>query len=158
MTTLRKAATGLCVLLCLVAAHRAVAQATFVPLPKPMRLTAPVRPAKGGVAVYIVKLKEPGAASYKGGASGFAATKPGAGQSMNAHAAAVQTYVGRLEQTHDRLLAEVGAAGAKVYSYSYALNGFAAELTAAQASRLAQRPEVERIWLDSDQTVDTNNS
>ena len=58
MTTLRKAATGLCVLLCLVAAHRAVAQATFVPLPKPMRLTAPVRPAKGGVAVYIVKLKE----------------------------------------------------------------------------------------------------
>jgi hypothetical protein len=158
MTTLRKAATGLCVLLCLVAAHRAVAQATFVPLPKPMRLTAPVRPAKGGVAVYIVKLKDPGAASYKGGASGFAATRPGAGQSMNAHAAAVQTYVGRLEQTHDRLLAEVGAAGAKVYSYSYALNGFAAELTAAQASRLAQRPEVERIWLDSDQTVDTNNS
>ena len=105
-----------------------------------------------------MKLKEPGAATYKGGAAGYAATKPGAGQRMNAHSAAVQTYVGRLEQTHDRLLADVGAPGAKVYSYSYVLNGFAAELTAAQVSRLAQRPEVERIWLDSEQQVDTNNS
>jgi subtilisin family serine protease len=160
MTTLRTAAIALLVLLCLAAARPplAAAQATFVPLTKPMRLTAPVYAPKGGAAVYIVKLREPGAASYKGGAVGFAATKPGAGQRMNAHAAAVQTYVGRLQQTHDRLLAEVGAGGAKVYSYSYVLNGFAAELTAAQVSQLARRPEVERIWLDRDQTVDTNNS
>jgi subtilisin family serine protease len=160
MTMLRRAAPGLLVLLCLGVAHpdEAAAQATFVTLTQPMRLAAPVRPVKGGAGMYIVKLREPGAASYKGGAAGFAATKPGAGQRMNAHSAAVETYVGRLEQSHDRLLAEVGASGAKVYSYSYVLNGFAAELTAAQVSRLAQRPEVERVWLDTDQTVDTNNS
>jgi subtilisin family serine protease len=160
MITLRQAATGLVALLCLGAAgpDGAAAQATFVPLTKPMRLTAPARPAKGGAAVYIVKLKEPGAAAYKGGVSAFAATKPGAGQRMNAQSAAVQTYVQRLEQTHDRLLADVGAATAKVYSFRYALNGFAAELTAAQVSRLAQRPEIDRIWLDSDQQLDTNNS
>jgi subtilisin family serine protease len=160
MTLLRRAATGLFVLVCLAAARppAAVAQATFVPLTKPMGLAAPVRPVKGGAATYIVKLKEPGAATYKGGAVGYAATKPGTGQSMSANAAAVQTYVGRLEQTHDRLLAEIGAPGAKVYSYRYALNGFAAELTAAQVSRLAQRPEVERIWLDTDRELHTNNS
>jgi len=160
MTTLRQAALGLLVLLCALAAlpQDAAAQVTFVPLTKPMHLTQPVRPVKSGSAIYIVKLKEPGAATYKGGAMGYAATKPGVGQSMNARSAAVETYVQRLEQTHDRLLAEVGAPTAKVYSFRYVLNGFAAELTAAQVSRLAQRSEVERVWLDTDQKVETNNS
>ena len=86
MTTLRQAAAGLFALLCLVAAgpQEADAQATFVPLTKPMRLAAPVRPVKSGAAIYIVKLKEPGAASYKGGTAGYAATKPGVGQRLNA--------------------------------------------------------------------------
>jgi subtilisin family serine protease len=56
------------------------------------------------------------------------------------------------------LLADVGARSAKIYSYRYALNGFAAKLTAAEASRLAQQPEVARVWLDSDRRLDTNNS
>src|SRR5690606_12008675 len=46
----------------------------------------------------------------------------------------------------------------KLYSFRYAMNGFAAKLSADQASRLAQRAEVERIWLDSDQHLQTNNS
>ncbi|HEX7079791.1 MAG TPA: S8 family serine peptidase [Gammaproteobacteria bacterium] len=124
----------------------------------PLSLAAPVRPAKGASAVYLVKLKRPGAAAYKGGTPGYAATKPAPGGKLDATSAAVESYVKHLELTHDRLLADVGAAAAKIYSFRYAMNGFAARLTPDQASRLAQRDEVERIWLDSDQRLNTNNS
>src|SRR5690606_28349835 len=108
--------------------------------------------------VYLVQLKEAGAASYKGGTSGFAATKPRPGGKLDSSASAVESYVQHLEQSHDRLLGEVGAASGKLYSFRYAMNGFAARLTPGQASRLAQRDDVERIWLDSDQQLQTNNS
>ncbi|HLF12675.1 MAG TPA: S8 family serine peptidase, partial [Gammaproteobacteria bacterium] len=136
----------------------AAAQVTLAPLTEPLRLAAPVRPTKSGTAVYIVQLKDAGAANYKGGVSGFAATKPAAGQHIDRSSPAVDTYVKHIEQTHDRLLGEIGAPGSKLYSFRYTLNGFAAELSAAQVSRLAQRPEIERIWLDTDQQVQTNNS
>ena len=100
----------------------------------------------------------PGAATYKGGVSGFAATKPGAGQRLDSRSGTVDTYVKHLEQTHDRLLAAVGAAGSKVYSFRYTVNGFAARLNAAQVSRLAQLGEVERIWLDTEQQAQTNEA
>jgi subtilisin family serine protease len=134
------------------------AQLAHVPITEPLRLAAPVRPVKGATAVYIVKLKAPGAASYKGTVAGYAATKPNTGQRLDIHSSAVQTYVKLLEQSHERLLGAIGAAGSKMYSYRYSLNGFAAKLTAAQASRLAQRDEVEHIWPDTDQYLRTNNS
>ena len=71
---------------------------------------------------------------------------------------AADAYAKQLEQTHDRLLGGIGAASTKLYSYRYSVNGFAARLTAAQVSRLAQRAEVERIWQDTDQYLQTNNS
>ena len=74
--------------------------------------------------------------------------------------AAVQTYVAqRLEQTHDRLLADVGAPAAKVYSYRYALNGFAAKLTAAAsvAARAAPRGRA-HLARHATRHLDTNNS
>jgi subtilisin family serine protease len=151
------------VLLCCIAATAAAAPpvpgdpVTVVPLRSPVRTAAPVRPAKRGAAsVYIVKLREPGAASY-GGASIFSANGRGA-QSDSARRAARASYAQRLEQTHDRLLSEIGAPATKIYSYRYVLNGFAAKLTPAEASRLARHPEVERIWPDSDQRLATNNS
>ena len=132
-------------------------QLAVAPLTAPVRLAAPARPAKRGTtSVYIVKLKEPGAASY-GGVATYSAGRRVA-QSEGARHGARAAYALALEQTHDRLLGEVGAPATKVYSYRYALNGFAARLTAQEASRLAQRPEVERIWPDSDQHLATNNS
>jgi subtilisin family serine protease len=138
----------------------AAAQLQHVPITEPLRLAGSIRPVKGAKAVYIVKLRAPGAASYRGNVSALGATKPSSGQSQrpDIQSAAVQGYARQLEQGHDRLLAAVGAAGSKMYSYRYSLNGFAAELTAAQASQLAQRDEVERIWADTDQQVNTNNS
>jgi subtilisin family serine protease len=124
----------------------------------PLALVAPARPVKGASQVYLVKLREAAALNYRGEKAGFAATKPAPGRKFQSDSATVESYVKYLEDTHDRLLTNAGAAGAKIYSYRYALNGFAARLAPGQVSRLQQSGLVERIWVDTDQRVQTNNS
>jgi hypothetical protein len=136
----------------------AAAQVMHVPLTEPLRLAAPLGPVKGGSAVYIVKLRTPGAARMKGAAPDYSADKPANPQQRAGNAAAAEAYAKQVEQSHDRLLGDIGASSRKLYSYRYSVNGFAAQLTAAEVSRLAQSPEVERIWPDTDQYLQTNNS
>ena len=66
-----------------------------------LSLARAVRPAKGHDDVYIVKLRNAGAASYKGGVAGYPATKPAAGEKLDASASAVVSYVQHLEREHD---------------------------------------------------------
>lgn len=126
--------------------------------PGVLRAAAPAEPAKGTASVYIVQLREAGAASYKGGTPGFAATKPAVGARFDARSAQVASYVEHLEASHDRVLAGIGAANAKIYSFRYAMNGFAVSLTPAEVTRLARRPEVRAIWPDTVHRLQTNNS
>ena len=135
----------------------ATAQVAHVQVTEPFQLAGPLQPVKGGSAVYIVKLRQPAAASYKAEPLAPTAAKPSE-QAQAARAAAASSYARQLEQSHDRLLGGLGAASAKIYSYRYSVNGFAARLTAAQVSRLAQSAEVERVWRDTDQQLQTNNS
>lgn len=124
----------------------------------PLRALTPAQVEKPATSVYLVQLVEPAAGSYAGSRAGFAATRPEPGRKLDSTDSAVESYVAELERSHADLLAEIGAPGAKIYSFRYALNGFAANLTAAQAAELARHPRVKRVWLDKDQKVQTNNS
>jgi subtilisin family serine protease len=124
----------------------------------PLSLSTATRPLKGQRQTYLVQLNEAGALNYRGAKAGFAATKPSAGRKLDRTAGAVESYVKYLEESHDRLLRDAGAPDSKIYSFRYALNGFSAELTSDQVSRLQQSGAVARVWLDTEQRVQTNNS
>ena len=126
--------------------------------PGPLALGGSLRPVKGGTAIYLVQLKQAGAASYKGETAGYAPTKPQSGSKLDRSSGQVVSYVKYLEDAHQRLLADIGASDSKLYSYRYVFNGFAVQLAPEQLSKLARRDEVERIWLDTEQQVHTNNS
>lgn len=104
--------------------------------------------------LYTVRLADLPAASYDGGIKGLAATKPRNGQKLDPNSPAVVEYKAYLEARQDAVLAAVGG-GRKVYSYGYTYNGFAAELTDAQAQKLAQMPGVLGVIKDQFYDVDT---
>ena len=108
--------------------------------------------------LYIVQLIEDPAIAYKGGVAGIAATKPGKGQKIDPNNPTVVRYVGYLAGRHDTMLASVGASNRKAYSYGYAFNGFAAELSDAQAAQLAMTAGVLAISKDEARQLDTSST
>jgi subtilisin family serine protease len=106
---------------------------------------------------YIVQLAEPPVAGYTGGIAGYAATKPSKGQKIDPNHPQVISYLGYLQQRQDSLLNGVGG-GKKLYHYGYVFNGFAAELTEAQAQRLAQTRGVLAVSKDEARPLDTSST
>jgi subtilisin family serine protease len=109
-------------------------------------LAPPVLAAGAGHAAlrnnaYIVQLAEQPVTAYSGGVQGYAATKPRQGQKINPNDPQVARYLGYLTSRQDSMLSAVGG-GKKLYNYGYVFNGFAAELTEAQAQKLALTPGV----------------
>ena len=92
---------------------------------------------------YIVRLKEAPVTAYAGGVAGLAATKPAAGQDLEPHSAAAEKYRRHLGDGQAAVLAEVGAKARQ--SYTTAFNGFAAQLSATQATKLAKDPRVAAV-------------
>ena len=87
-------------------------------------------------STYIVQMADRPVSAYAGGISGYPATKPGQGRKIDPNDPKVSRYLGYLASRQDAALASVG--GRKVYNYGYVFNGFAADLTPAQAQKLAQ--------------------
>ncbi len=95
---------------------------------------------------YIVTLVDASAATYQGGARGFAPTKPKEGKQLNAQNRSVESYSDYLAAQQQDIAASVGAT--IDYSYTLALNGFAANLTAKQAIELSMNKEVASLSPD----------
>ncbi|HWJ06439.1 MAG TPA: S8 family peptidase [Steroidobacteraceae bacterium] len=106
---------------------------------------------------YIVRLAELPVSAYDGSIKGYQATKPKKGQKIDPYSPAVVNYKSYLESRHDAALARVGG-GKKLYSYGYVLNGFAADLTEAQAEKLRGTPGVLSVEKDEVLQLDTSST
>nr|WP_253908447.1 S8 family serine peptidase [Arthrobacter sp. H41] len=89
---------------------------------------------------YIVMLREHPLASYDGGTEGIPATKPGKGEKLKLDSPNARAYEARLKKKQQDVAAAVDIEVDS--SYTVALNGFVAELTAGQASQLAKNPDI----------------
>lgn len=104
--------------------------------------------------VYIVQLRSPSAAEQFGALRRLSA-KP---SSFDKNNAAVQSYTAELAALQDKVLARTGPDTKRIYSYRYALNGFAARMTQAQAHKLEHFDEVLNVWEDEIRPLATNFS
>ena len=113
-------------------------------------------------AVYIVQLQDAPLPSYRGDIKGLAATNPAVrGESkLDANAPASLAYLDYLAKEQAKAIAEVDAALGRsldiLYTYKAALNGFAAEMTAAEAAVVAKLPSVKYIEREHEYTLDTD--
>ena len=113
--------------------------------------------ARVKTSTYIVELAEPPVASYNGGIAGHVATRPTRGQKINMDDAGVARYREHLSARQDAVLKSVGG-GAKLHSYGFVFNGFAAELTDAQVQKLATTPGIVAISKDEMRQLDTSST
>ena len=126
-------------------------------------VAAPAAPSKAAAktkftnSTYIVRLAEVPVVAYDGGIKGLAATRPAKGQKIDPNSPAVVNYKSFLESRHDAVLAAVGG-GKKLYSYGFVFNGFAADLTPAQAEKLAATKGVVSVTKDEAQALDTSST
>jgi subtilisin family serine protease len=104
--------------------------------------------------LFIVRLAELPVSAYDGSIKGLKATRVTRGQKLDPNNPAVIEYKAFLERRHDAVLAAAGGAR-KVYSYGYVFNGFAAELTPAQADKIARMPGVLGVVRDELRQVTT---
>ncbi|WP_067018612.1 S8 family serine peptidase [Streptomyces dysideae] len=110
----------------------------------PPAMAAPAGPTQNSPAdgnrqtytggTYFVQLADKPVATYS-------KTAPEPGERLNPRSRAVRDYLDHLKQQRDKVLDAVEGV-APLYSYQYVLNGFAAELTAGEANKLARTPGV----------------
>jgi len=97
--------------------------------------------------------------AYDGGRQGYPATASRSGEHVNPNSAQVRRYQDFLNRGHSNALGAAGAPStAKFYDYTFSFNGFAAELTAAQAARLVQNPNVVAVNPDERRQPMTDNT
>ena len=113
--------------------------------------------------VYIVQLKSPSASEYHVSSATRAAGKPGPGKLLSfprfdKNNAAIQSHLQRLATEQTNVITSAGPNIEAIYSYRYAMNGFAARMTPAQANKVEHMQEVLRIWEDEVRPLTTNFS
>lgn len=120
----------------------------------PTRLKT-IAPDDGEERLYIVQLAAPPAVA----GPGLRRTRQKNGRlRLETRSPAVERYTEQLVEQHDATLDRVGARAGKLHSYRYALNGFSARMTPAQAQKLKAQRGVRNVWEDRKQQVRTNDS
>ncbi|MCB0093096.1 MAG: protease inhibitor I9 family protein, partial [Caldilineaceae bacterium] len=115
-------------------------------------------------AVYIVLLADAPVATYRGGIANLAATSPVATNTrrLDLRSAAVTAYRNHLANARSafrsRADAAVGRSIRVLHEYDTVLNGFAMQLTPAEAAKLLDLPEVQSIQRDQWRYAQTNDS
>ena len=104
-------------------------------------------------SIYIVQMKDAPVTAYTGGVAGFAATKHARGSKVNPRDGNVVRYGDHLAAKHDAKVARAGAR--KLYSYRYVFNGFAAEMSEAQAEKLRADADIAAVTKDEIAKLDT---
>jgi len=139
----------------------ALAVLLAMPLAVPHAVSAANDAAPGVVKqqskLYIVQMSDQPVVAYSGGIAGLKATKPTRGQKINPLSNDVVKYADYLTAKHDAALRGVGGAK-KAYSYKFSFNGFAAELSDAQAEALKSMPGVVAVSKDEMRTMDTSST
>ncbi|QGG96408.1 S8 family peptidase [Actinomarinicola tropica] len=108
---------------------------------------------------FIVLMAADPAASYSGDVAGLAATDPAPGEELDPDAPEVQAYVDHLADEQDDAQAAAGVADAAVgQTYTYALNGFEAQLSEDQVVALERQPQVARVVPNTLRQLTTDNS
>lgn len=149
---LRKA-TALAVGLPLLLTSLAMSPATAAPAGQDTAITA-----KNTAATeyrdgrYIVVLAAKAAAAYEGETPGLMATKPQNGRKLDAGSPSYQAYDAHLRKVQREVAAEQGVTPAK--QFTAALNGFTAELSAAQAFELSKDARVLTVSPDVENAPD----
>ena len=151
----RKLTTLLTVIAVSAAAALSVPSATLIAAPSAEAGKSTAKAASN--KFYIVRLAESPVTAYKGGIKGYPATKPAAGKKIDPTSSKVVNYMSYLTGRHDAVLAAAGG-GHKAYSYGYVFNGFAAELTEAQAEKIRTMPGVVSVEKNQNYEVDTSNT
>jgi subtilisin family serine protease len=107
--------------------------------------------------IYIVQMTDLPVATYTGGIAGQPATKPARGQKIDPNDPTVIGYAAYLDSRHEQARTRVGG-GRKIYDYRYSFNGFAAELTEAQADALRGAADVVSVTKDEIINADTSST
>ena len=101
---------------------------------------------------YIVVLAEKAAAAYDGETPGLAGTKPQNGRKLDAGSPNYKAYDAHLRKAQRDVAADQGVSPSK--QFTAALNGFTAELTAAQAMQLSKDRRVLAVSPDVENAPD----
>lgn len=112
--------------------------------------------AKPSNSVFIVRMADSPVASYDGRIRGYGATRPAEGAKIDTANSDTRRYRDYLASRHEAVVNQVG--GRKIYSYELVFNGFAAELTDAQAQKIASLPGVLAVTRDELHHADTSNT
>ena len=127
----------------LAALFTGTATASFGAEPEEVNTPIPIDLSAGR---YIVLLDEAPAATYEGGEAGLAPTKPEAGEKLDASKRDVQRYSDFLEERQRDVATEAGVTPDGTLTIT--LNAFTANLTAAQAAKLAGADGVKSVVPD----------